>query len=79
MFNFSISLFIFVCIRTLSELNLMTYDFHGSWSETTGANAPLYNQGWGPEHFSVHECVNNWLAGGGSRNKINIGKIDLTI
>mmetsp|Transcript_23079 Transcript_23079/g.46713 ORF Transcript_23079/g.46713 Transcript_23079/m.46713 type:complete len:1317 (+) Transcript_23079:171-4121(+) len=58
---------------TLSELNLMTYDFHGSWSETTGANAPLYNQGWGPEHFSVHECVNNWLAGGGPRDKINIG------
>ena len=58
---------------TLSELNLMTYDFHGAFSETTGINAPLYYQGWGEEDFSVHDCVNNWLAGGGTRDKINIG------
>eukprot|EP00970_Alexandrium_tamarense_P000666 scaffold69_cov198-Alexandrium_tamarense.AAC.106 len=58
---------------TLSELNLMTYDFHGAFSSTTGTNAPLYYQGWGEEGFSVDDCVRNWLAGGGSRDKINIG------
>eukprot|EP00804_Cyclotella_cryptica_P014807 CCRYP_015026-RF/>CCRYP_015026-RF protein AED:0.11 eAED:0.11 QI:481/0.94/0.95/1/0.78/0.75/20/1173/1223 len=58
---------------TLSELNLMTYDFHGAFSETTGTNAPLYYQGWGEKGFSVHDCVENWLAGGGTRDKINIG------
>ncbi|KAL7521899.1 hypothetical protein ACHAWX_006594 [Stephanocyclus meneghinianus] len=58
---------------TLSELNLMTYDFHGAFSETTGTNAPLYYQGWGEVGFSVHDCVQNWLAGGGTRDKINIG------
>mmetsp|Transcript_3415 Transcript_3415/g.6566 ORF Transcript_3415/g.6566 Transcript_3415/m.6566 type:complete len:585 (-) Transcript_3415:1200-2954(-) len=58
---------------TLSELNLMTYDFHGGFSKTSGINAPMYYQGWGEEDFDVHSCVENWLAGGGSRDKINIG------
>lgn len=58
---------------TLSELNLMTYDFHGAFSSVTGSNAPLYYQGWGEDDFDVHSCVENWLAGGGSRDKINIG------
>ena len=31
----------------------MTYDFHGSWNDATGANAPLYDQEGSPE-FSVH-------------------------
>ena len=58
---------------TLSELNLMTYDFHGAFSPVTGTNAPLYPQGWGEVGFSLHECVENWLAGGGTKEKLNIG------
>jgi len=58
--------------RLLTELNLMTYDFHGSWNNITGVNAPLYDQNGSPE-FSVHGCVNNWLDGGAPREKINIG------
>ena len=56
----------------LTELNLMTYDFHGSWNENTGVNAPLYDQE-GSEDFSVHGCVANWLKGGATKEKINIG------
>jgi chitinase len=56
----------------LTELNLMTYDFHGSWNPTTGVNAPLYDQE-GSAEFSVHGCVENWLAGGAKKDKINIG------
>lgn len=59
--------------KTLTQLNLMTYDFHGSFSETTGTNAPLYDQGWGEEDFDVHNCVKNWIKGGATRDKINIG------
>ena len=46
-------------------------DFHGAFSETTGINAPLYDQGWGEDDFDVHSCVKNWLKGGGSRDKIS--------
>lgn len=35
---------------TLTELNLMTYDFFGSWNEVSGVNAPLYDQTDGPEY-----------------------------
>lgn len=56
----------------LTELNLMTYDFHGSWNEKTGANAPLYDMTGSPE-FSVHGCVENWKEGGGDPDQINIG------
>jgi GH18 family chitinase len=55
------------------RIDLMSYDFHGAFSATTGTNAPLYYQGWGEEGFSVHDCVANWLAGGATKNKINIG------
>ena len=58
--------------RLLTELNLMTYDFHGSWNENTGVNAPLYDQNGSPE-FSVHGCVENWVEGGAPKEKINIG------
>jgi chitinase len=56
----------------LTELNLMTYDFHGSWNEKTGVNAPLYDQDDSPE-FSVHGCVENWIEGGAPMEKMNIG------
>jgi chitinase len=56
----------------LTELNLMTYDFHGSWNEVTGVNAPVYDQEGSPE-FSVHGCVANWIEGGATKEKINIG------
>ena len=41
---------------------VMTYDFHGSWNDKTGVNAPLYDQEGSPE-FSVHGCVVNWMEG----------------
>lgn len=56
----------------LTELNLMTYDFHGTWNEHVGVNAPLYDQE-GSEMMSVHGCVQNWVNGGAPQEKMNIG------
>jgi chitinase len=58
----------------LDFINLMTYDFHGSWDPVTGINSPLYapnnnpgattNQNW---------AVNYWVQLGAPRNKIVLG------
>lgn len=58
--------------KILTELNLMTYDFHGSWNTNTGGNAPLYDMDGSPQ-FSVDSCVKNWMNGGGTPDQINIG------
>jgi chitinase len=50
----------------------MTYDFHGTWNERVGVNAPLFDQK-DSEMMSVHGCVENWVNGGAPREKINIG------
>jgi len=57
----------------LTEFNLMSYDFHGSWDTVTGMNAPLYYQGYGNEEFNIHRCVENYVALGVPRERINIG------
>jgi len=62
--------------KYLTELNLMTYDYFGAWSPTTGANAPLYDQNWAPPEvarYSIDGCVKNWVEGGGKQENINIG------
>jgi chitinase len=60
-------------VHVLSEFNLMSYDFHGAWDAATGTNAPLYYQGFGNEEFNVDRCVENYVALGVPRGKINIG------
>jgi chitinase len=59
--------------NVLSEINVMTYDFHGSWDPTTGVNAPLYPQGWGPTDFDINSCVKNWQTAGAPISKLNMG------
>lgn len=36
--------FLHVFFSIVDYINIMTYDYHGIWSESTGANAPLYPQ-----------------------------------
>jgi chitinase len=58
----------------LTELNLMTYDFHGSWESVTGVNSPLYDGRNDPEPgWSVDGCAKNWVERGAPKEKLNIG------
>ena len=47
----------------LTEMNLMTYDFHGTWEDQVGVNAPLYAQDPRKE-YSVDGCVSRWIKEG---------------
>jgi len=51
-------------IKYLDFINLMTYDYHGSWDTVTGHNAPFY---------LLEHTVMNWLRNGASYNKLVIG------
>ena len=59
----------------LTELNLMSYDLHGSWDALTGTNAPLFDQGWSDRtrRWSVHGCVENYVERGVPLWQMNIG------
>jgi chitinase len=63
-------------MQVLDELNLMTYDFHGTWDDLVGVNAPLYDQPddkFPSPEYSVHGCVERYVQEGADRSKINIG------
>src|SRR6056300_1040969 len=59
----------------LDELNLMSYDLHGSWDVLTGTNAPMFDQGWTDttKRWSVHGCTNTYVEYGVPLSKINLG------
>lgn len=60
---------------TLDWINLMTYDYHGSWDSKTGHNAPLYAPTGdpGPAKFDIDSTVNAYLAAGAPANKLVLG------
>jgi chitinase len=64
----------------LDWINLMTYDFHGSWSELTNFNAPLYPSSKDPtkdetirKYFNVDAAVKAYRAAGVPADKIVLG------
>jgi chitinase len=66
--------------KYLDWINLMTYDFHGGWSERTNFNAPLYPSKSDPEkdetirkHFNVDSAVKAYLAAGIPPEKLVVG------
>ena len=56
----------------VTEMNLMTYDFHGTWEDQSGVNAPLFDEKSRNE-YSVDGCVQRWIKEGADSDKINIG------
>ncbi len=64
----------------LDWINLMTYDFHGSWSPLTNFNAPLYASKDDPatdetvrRRFNVDAAVQGYLDAGVPADKIVVG------
>ena len=66
-------------LRAISQhldwLNLMAYDFHGSWDKTTGLHAPLYASPVDPggSDLNVHAAVQAYLAAGVPADKLVLG------
>ncbi|XP_072504253.1 chitotriosidase-1 isoform X2 [Notamacropus eugenii] len=62
--------------QSLDFINLMTYDFHGTWERTTGHNSPLYRrqaeQG-GATEANIDFAVNYWLEKGAPSDKVILG------
>ncbi|XP_074833396.1 chitotriosidase-1-like isoform X2 [Carettochelys insculpta] len=62
--------------KTLDFINLMTYDFHGSWEKTTGHVSPLYKgkNDTGPAIYSNTDyAVRYWKSKGAPAEKIIMG------
>jgi chitinase len=61
----------------LDFINLMTYDFHGAWENTTNFNANLFTAAGDPAQgnarVSVDQAVATWLQRGTPANKLVVG------
>ncbi len=61
----------------LDYINIMTYDFHGSWETTTNFNSPLYAATDDPSSdrstLNTDAAVKSYLAGGVPSNKVVLG------
>jgi chitinase len=50
-------------------LNVMAYDYHGTWEQQTGANAPLFDN----SDLSIDGAMKTWVQVGMPKNKLAIG------
>ncbi|XP_059479029.1 acidic mammalian chitinase-like [Neocloeon triangulifer] len=58
----------------LDFINLMTYDYHGSWESRTGENAPIYASSVDSDQgLNVQSTLNYWLQQGAARSKLVLG------
>jgi chitinase len=60
---------------TVYWINLMSYDFHGSWDNTTNFNAPLFNTPTDPAdaNLNVDAAVQTYLSSGVPAAKLTLG------
>ncbi|KAF9949831.1 hypothetical protein BGZ65_007030 [Modicella reniformis] len=54
-------------------ISLMVYDIHGSWSKSTGPNAPFGTPSAPGEPFSVIQAVKSWKTAGWPSDKLVVG------
>ncbi|KAB7501504.1 putative chitinase 3 [Armadillidium nasatum] len=58
----------------LDHINIMTYDYHGSWDRKTGHGSPLYAH---PDdtnlYFNTNYSINDWISHGADPQKVIMG------
>ncbi|GCC29494.1 hypothetical protein chiPu_0007936, partial [Chiloscyllium punctatum] len=63
--------------KVIDFFNVMTYDFFGPWSHTTGENSPLYARSNSQSalnlEFNVNYAMNYWKEKGAPAEKLNVG------
>ncbi|CAG9765796.1 unnamed protein product [Ceutorhynchus assimilis] len=63
--------------KYLDIINVMTYDFYGSWSKTTGQNSPLYSSSldsaYERKYLNINASINNWVDAGAPKNILAMG------
>lgn len=62
--------------KSVDFINLMTYDFHGSWDDTIGHHAQMYPHQSDSIYIRELNCASAvvyWISMGVSSNKINLG------
>ncbi|XP_060532477.1 chitinase-3-like protein 1 [Cylas formicarius] len=63
--------------KYLDLINVMTYDYFGSWSSYTGQNSPLFpsskDTAYEKGYLNVQAGGKLWLDAGATKDKINIG------
>ena len=57
--------------KYLDYLNIMSYDFHGSWEAFTGHNSPMYS--CGGDVLNTDTAVSHWIKKGFPAYKIQMG------
>uniref|UniRef100_A0A8C9S1U3 Acidic mammalian chitinase n=1 Tax=Scleropages formosus TaxID=113540 RepID=A0A8C9S1U3_SCLFO len=60
----------------LDMINVMTYDFHGSWDPFTGECSPLYKSSFDQGsyvYFNVDYAMNYWRSNGAPAEKLLVG------
>ncbi|MCP4537329.1 MAG: hypothetical protein GY832_09295 [Chloroflexi bacterium] len=60
-------------ISYLDWINIMTYDIHGPWDDTTNFNAPLFETTDDQSGLTVDKAVHDYLQAGVSSDKLVMG------
>ncbi|XP_066142838.1 chitotriosidase-1-like isoform X2 [Euwallacea fornicatus] len=64
-------------VKYLDVINVMTYDYYGSWSNVTGENSPLYSSSldgnYEKKYLNINASMNNWVNAGASKSLLAMG------
>ncbi|XP_066245084.1 acidic mammalian chitinase-like isoform X2 [Euwallacea similis] len=64
-------------VKYLDIINVMTYDYYGAWSNTTGENSPLYpsslDRPYEREYLNINASMNNWVKAGAPKTLLAMG------